>query len=206
VAKTDIEEFTPTKESLMPDNVISQLTFDQFIDLVAFLRDRQAQESLRGLPLSWWVIGPYPQDLKLAFPPEKGGDVDPKRPLDGRQPGEKLTWKLVEVEPNGYLDLQKVFQAEHISAYAMTYLYSPKMQKVKMLTGSDDQLRVWVNGALVFEYATNRGAMPDSDQFEVELRPGWNTVQVKVTNSVASHGLFLRISNGEGIRWSSKQE
>jgi quinoprotein glucose dehydrogenase len=206
VAKTDIEEFTPTKESLMPDNVISQLTFDQFIDLVAFLRDRPAQESLRGLPLSWWVIGPYPQDLKLAFPPEKGGDVDPKRPLDGRQPGEKLTWKLVEVEPNGYLDLQKVFQAEHISAYAMTYLYSPKMQKVKMLTGSDDQLRVWVNGALVFEYATNRGAMPDSDQFEVELRPGWNTVLVKVTNSVASHGLFLRISNGEGIRWSSKQE
>src|SRR5262249_60590623 len=39
-AAADIEEFEPSKQSLMPDNVISQLTFEQFIDLVAFLRDR----------------------------------------------------------------------------------------------------------------------------------------------------------------------
>jgi len=36
---TTVEEIEATKQSLLPDNVISQLTFDQFIDLVAFRRD-----------------------------------------------------------------------------------------------------------------------------------------------------------------------
>jgi putative membrane-bound dehydrogenase-like protein len=45
----DVAELAPSKLSLMPDNVISQLSYDQFIDLVAFLKDRKAQESLREL-------------------------------------------------------------------------------------------------------------------------------------------------------------
>src|SRR5207253_10311169 len=47
----EIEELVASKSSLMPDNVIAQLTYEQFIDLVAFLKDRKAQESLRGLAL-----------------------------------------------------------------------------------------------------------------------------------------------------------
>lgn len=47
IAARDLDELTVSKQSLMPDNVVSQLTFDQFIDLVAFLKNRQAQESLR---------------------------------------------------------------------------------------------------------------------------------------------------------------
>ncbi|MCX7699665.1 MAG: c-type cytochrome, partial [Gemmataceae bacterium] len=206
IAKSDIEELAPTKESLMPDNVISQLTFDQFIDLVAFLRDRSAQESLRGLPLSWWVIGPFAQDLRMSSSPERAGAIDPKAPLEGRQPNEKLTWKLVEAEPTGYLDLRKVFQADHISAYALTFVYAPAAQKVKCLTGSDDQMRLWVNGQLVHEHASNRGAAPDTDSFEVELKAGWNPVLVKVTNSVATHGVYLRLVGGEGIRFSATKE
>jgi putative heme-binding domain-containing protein len=45
----DLEELTASKLSLMPDDVISALTYDQFIDLIAFLKDRKAQESLREL-------------------------------------------------------------------------------------------------------------------------------------------------------------
>ena len=32
----------------MPADVAALLTYDQFIDLIAFLKDRTAQESLRG--------------------------------------------------------------------------------------------------------------------------------------------------------------
>jgi putative membrane-bound dehydrogenase-like protein len=49
VPRAEIEELEVSKQSLMPDNVIGQLTFDQFLDLVAFLKDRSAQESLRGM-------------------------------------------------------------------------------------------------------------------------------------------------------------
>ena len=49
IATEDLEELVASKQSLMPDNVIGQLTYDQFIDLVAFLKDRKAQESLRAI-------------------------------------------------------------------------------------------------------------------------------------------------------------
>ena len=45
--KADLDEFGPVKVSLMPDNAVSQLSYDQFIDLLAFLKSRSAQESLR---------------------------------------------------------------------------------------------------------------------------------------------------------------
>jgi len=38
----------PTKTSLMPEGVIAQLSYAEAINLVAFLRDRAAQESLRS--------------------------------------------------------------------------------------------------------------------------------------------------------------
>ena len=45
--RAEIEELAPAKASLMPDNVAAQLSFGQLLDLVAFLKDRAAQESLR---------------------------------------------------------------------------------------------------------------------------------------------------------------
>jgi len=204
VPRGDIEEFAAMKQSLMPDNVISQLTFDQFIDLVAFLCDRSTQESLRGLPLSWWVVGPYAEDLKMVFPPEK--DPDPKVAIDGVKPGEKFKWQLRDVEPSSYLNLQAIFGREHITAYALTYVYSSKPQKVRLLTGSDDQLRVWLNGKLVQEFALNRLAKADQDRAEVELSSGWNVVLAKVTNSVTTHGLYLRLEGGDGIRVSTQKD
>jgi quinoprotein glucose dehydrogenase len=47
VKREDVEELTPSKVSLMPDDAISQLSFEQFVDLIAFLKSRSAQEKLR---------------------------------------------------------------------------------------------------------------------------------------------------------------
>jgi len=97
----DVEELEATKQSLMPDNVISQLTFDQFIDLVAFLKDRGAQESLRGMPVEWGVGGPSPEELGKPFGPEK--NADPTATYDG------VKWEARPVEPTGYLDFRAAF-------------------------------------------------------------------------------------------------
>ena len=47
VPKSELEELRATKTSLMPENAVALLTFEQFLDLLAFLKDRHAQESLR---------------------------------------------------------------------------------------------------------------------------------------------------------------
>lgn len=45
----EVDTISATKVSLMPDDVIRQLRYEEFLDLVAFLRDRRAQEELRNL-------------------------------------------------------------------------------------------------------------------------------------------------------------
>lgn len=42
----DIEEKIPSERSLMPDATIAQLTLTEFVDLIAFLKDEQAQQDL----------------------------------------------------------------------------------------------------------------------------------------------------------------
>jgi hypothetical protein len=49
IAARDLEELTASKVSLMPEDAAAQLTQEQFIDLIAFLKDRKVQEALRGL-------------------------------------------------------------------------------------------------------------------------------------------------------------
>ncbi len=193
LAAKDVEQLTASKKSLMPDDVVKHLTFNQFLDLVAFLRDRGAQEGLRGLARDFWVVGPFGADLKASFPPENS--PSPGATYDGG----KLKWQPRQVDPKGYLDLRAVFGRDDISAYALTYVYSPREQKVRMLCGSDDMLRVWINGKLVHEYASSRRARPDEDSVEVSLRTGWNAVLARVVNVNADHGLYLRFV-GEGVR------
>ncbi len=48
IAARDLDTLTASRKSLMPDDVVRHLSFNEFLDLLAFLRDRAAQESLRG--------------------------------------------------------------------------------------------------------------------------------------------------------------
>src|SRR5262249_30413848 len=90
----DLEQLKALKTSLMPDNVVSQLSFTEFLDLVAFLKDQKAQESLRGLALDFWVVGPFGADLKRAYPPE--AKPDPAATYPG---GKK--WQPAAAGPTG---------------------------------------------------------------------------------------------------------
>ena len=47
LVRKDLESLEASKRSLMPADAAALLTYDQFIDLIAFLKDRVAQESLR---------------------------------------------------------------------------------------------------------------------------------------------------------------
>jgi putative membrane-bound dehydrogenase-like protein len=183
----DLDDLTASKVSLMPDNVIAQLSYDQFIDLVAFLKSRTAQESLRGLALDFDVAGPYGGELKTAYEPETKPDA--------------VKWRQAFAEPTGYLDLRKLFDRDDVSSYMVTHVYSAIEQKATMLLGSDDSVRVWIDGKLVHENPAMRSARPDEDRVTVTLKPGWNRVLVKVVNGTADHGLYLRFA-GEGLRVS----
>jgi WD40 repeat protein len=84
------------------------------------------------------------------------------------------------------------------AGYALRTLVAKGPRKVKLLAGSDDALRVWVNGRPVLETLRARMAVPDEDSAVVELKPGDNRLLVEVSQVSGVWGFFLRIADESG--------
>jgi putative heme-binding domain-containing protein len=185
----ELDKLEPTSRSLMPDNVVSQLTFDQFIDLVAFLKDRGAQESLQGVAAEFWITGPVEGGLDTPAPAPP--------PPNGRSGGD---WQARQAEPSGRLDLGPVLTRPKTTAYFLTHVFSPEVQKARLLAGSGDAMKIWLNGNIVLTSTAPRAAAPDQDSTEVTLQQGWNAVLGKVAYSGTDHAVYLRFAGGKGLR------
>ncbi|MEM2251424.1 MAG: hypothetical protein QW626_04940, partial [Candidatus Hadarchaeales archaeon] len=79
-------------------------------------------------------------------------------------------------------------------AYAFTVIYSPSKKTVELRVGSDDSVKVWINGKLVHSNRVVRAAAPDQDIIpDIRLEEGTNTILVKVCNKAGGWGFYLRI-------------
>src|SRR5262249_33502991 len=95
-------------------------------------------------------------------------------------------------EADGRVELGLLFGgAEYIAAYALNYVYSPEARDATLYVGSDDTVRVWLNGRLVHEYPAGREAVPRQDAVRVTLKAGRNVLLVKVGNGIVEHRFYL---------------
>lgn len=80
------------------------------------------------------------------------------------------------------------------NAYALITLKSTTDQpNVRMFVGSDDAIKVWVNGKVVYKNAINRGAKNYQNSFLVDLIEGDNFLLVKVGQSGYKWSMFVGI-------------
>ncbi|MCI0703861.1 MAG: HEAT repeat domain-containing protein [Planctomycetia bacterium] len=177
IPKDEVDSLVPSKLSLMPDNVVSQLTYDQFIDLLAFLKSKKQQESLRGLVVDSFIASSLTADVK---------SLKPETIAEGK-------WKVLAAEPNGRLDLKGAFAAPNTPAvYLRAYIYSPKKQTATVSIDTDNPWRAWVNNATT----------DPSASFESELKEGWNVLLVKVARGGKSASVGVRVT-GDDLRTAS---
>jgi WD40 repeat protein/serine/threonine protein kinase len=154
---------------------------------------RRSENSEPWFQTGWWVVGPYPDDLEDAYPPE--AEADPFKPPAG------VAWRAADPEARVFLNLGAMFDhAEHISAYALTRVFCREKRKVTILLGSDDGVRLWLNGELVHDNPAFRSAVADQDAVVVTLAAGWNTLLAKVVNGIGDHALYLRLSDDPADR------
>lgn len=78
-------------------------------------------------------------------------------------------------------------------AYALREIQSDKSRPVLLSTGSDDAIRVWLNGKLVVARHVFRGAAPDSEFTPATLQQGANTLVVEVANGGGDWGFYFRL-------------
>jgi hypothetical protein len=109
-----------------------------------------------------------------------------------------ISWQPVLLNNLGFVNLGEMFQhGEHISAYAMLRIYSPREQKVAVLVGADDQIRMWLNGNLIHERSIAGSAVVDAETVPATLGAGWNTLLSRVINITGEHAMYLRLSGAK---------
>ena len=80
------------------------------------------------------------------------------------------------------------------SAYALINIISPRERKnVAMGVGSDDSVKVWLNGKVVHVNKVDRRTTGIQDLFRVNLKVGDNLLLVKVSDNLWNWGLFFEI-------------
>jgi HEAT repeat protein len=127
----------------------------------------------------WQVAGPYRQSGKdysalfdIPFPPEAANSrgvawqpmpvgTDPKRP-----------WLM---------DLLKALGGEQCVAYVRTCIHADHEGPARLEIGADDGVKVWFNDKMVHANNVARGLTAGSDKVNVTLKPGWNTLLLKIT-------------------------
>lgn len=110
-----------------------------------------------------------------------------------------VEWKKTKAK-DGRIQLHKILGGKNCGAYLKTNVYSPKTQKVRMELGSDDQVKVWLNGKLVHQFAEPRSFKFDEDKLEVELNEGWNTLMLKVCQGGGGWETACRFLRPSGAR------
>ena len=115
---------------------------------------------------------------------------------DGKSVGDSK-WRAHKLSPTGGNNLNEMTDAlgwgsgseiyDHV-VYGSVTLNSPSKQDTTMLVGSDDEVKVWLNGELVHYNPVTRGAGDFQDAFPVTLKQGVNVLLVAVDNR--GHGAF----------------
>jgi len=173
---------------------------------------RQAGGSLR----EWLVCGvfpnpPQPAGAKVGRTTDHrvggGYDVDYLKPIGGeaaarpaegmkvdRPDGSAAAWRR-HVADTDVVDLQKVFadqKVEQVVAYAFATVRRDQAGQGLLSLGSDDSVKVWLNGELVHDHRVGRGVRKDEDAVAVAFRKGDNALLLKVENGGGGWGLAAR--------------
>ncbi|MBI3920444.1 MAG: HEAT repeat domain-containing protein, partial [Armatimonadetes bacterium] len=154
-----------------------------------------AFSSPRGFITYWWVAGPFLGEGRAAWTesyfPEK--EIDLKKEYVAGQT--KIKWQGGSTDSEGVLDLAGLLTPnENAAAYCFVELNVEKEQDVYLKAGSDDGIRLWLNGALIHDKLVDRGLTVDEDRVEAHLRAGANRLLLKVTNGGGGYNVCLRIT------------
>ncbi|HXK08176.1 MAG TPA: prolyl oligopeptidase family serine peptidase, partial [Vicinamibacteria bacterium] len=147
---------------------------------------------------TWLVLGPFAEPLDVDPLAGQGGEAALKGRANAelkRPDGSVLRWK----ESTSWSDAFGVDEALGLAApdsgtaYAYALVKRAAAGKALLSIGSDDGLRVWVNGRLVHEHRGERPLVFDEDRVEVDLGAGENAVLVKTEQRRGPWAFSLRV-------------
>lgn len=167
----------------------------------------------------WMALGPFPNQNEKGLDRDFGIESDLVAPdLKAVHIGiddKKTTWQPVQATVVGGglgFDLQRFCQqgghrTNDLVVYLASWIDSSKPQTGELRLGSEDGVKVWLNGKLVHHHAVRRQASPGQDRVKLDLKQGKNTLVIKLEQVSAGGALmgslhapeqFTVFANAEG--------
>ncbi len=185
--------------------------FACLIALFVMAQTADAQDKITGPWL--WMIAPTEAGQGGAAATDvdslaeaSGGDVTEEMIANnGANEGDAvgdLVWTLGEISETGGNNVNDTVtdiglgegDVNDHSSYALITLESDSDQDgVDMRVGSDDSVKVWLNGEEVHNNAVNRGAGDFQDTFQVDIKKGDNLLLVKVSERGGGWSMFVGV-------------
>ncbi len=156
---------------------------------------RESIEAFRASAPStmpWHMLGPVAAvDMHAAhttaFAPERDGVQ-----LDAEQEGQR--WR----EEPGYVDGRvHTWTGDTSAFYLFRTIHAEHAATAVLSLGSDDAIKVWWNGAELLAKEVGRGAAADQEILTVDLKPGDNTLLLKVSNGFGPSGFYFDLRASE---------
>ncbi|MEN6429097.1 MAG: hypothetical protein ABFE13_27425 [Phycisphaerales bacterium] len=152
----------------------------------------------------WLFLGPIdiPWHGEGYFPNDQAqreffgvDQVAPGRFQPQIQIGDKsYLWAVLDSE-YGVIGLSAVVPDWFKVGYAWAQIDMPEEKSAVLGIGSDDHVKVWLNGKLVHEnwVSGGRGVVPDNDRVPVTFKKGTNQLVLKIQNGGGAWGFACRL-------------
>ncbi|MDD5708162.1 MAG: hypothetical protein PHR35_19765, partial [Kiritimatiellae bacterium] len=146
----------------------------------------------------WFVSDPIPdpQQRRLDCPTPLDDDLARATGPLGRKRLESLgSWNSVMPEGSVInLPVGPASNHQDVVALAWANIESDTPRRVTLGIGSDDGIRVWLNGRQVLDSPTLRALTPGEDLVDVELTPGTNELVVKCSQAYGGWAFAVEVS------------
>jgi len=153
-----------------------------------------------GFVNTWWLAGPFPWSSSDAFTKTNVGE--PAVDLNATYgSGDKtVAWTRHETsDAAGGVNLAGIFgMIDNVCAYAFTRIEVAEGTDAILKAGSDDGIKIWVNGEAVHENNVDRPMAIDEDQAPARLKAGRNDILVEATQGAGGWNFCLRLTTADG--------
>ncbi len=193
LSKEEMPEVLGKFERIIKEHKIARMAEREDAgDIAAFI---QRVKDAPDFIASWWVTGPFSNEdgkgLTEKYGPEKGWDTTAVFQGAGNR---EIGWKHYENKESGYMDFTKIlhFSGKGV-AYAARNFRINENRKLKVGIGSNDGVRMWLNGKLVLDHKVLRKAEPNQEILTLPFNKGDNMVLIKIDQDGGGWGFYFSI-------------
>ena len=136
----------------------------------------------------WYLSGPWrsksEKSFDQKFPPEDNANISVT--YGDKKWEAKPDWRdgVIISLPN----------TSNISTYILRTITSDRDTTISGYFGSDDGIKVWLNGTLVLSRDVDRAVRPNQDHSELNLKKGENTLLLKINNNAGDSGFYFSLT------------